>query len=126
MSHNRLHVLALRVLVCLAVSLGLAARPALAKKKPKISRTVTGVVLDASNQGIGGASVQLKDLKTGETQAMYTDRSGNYSFTDLKQSDDYQVQANYRGESSETRTASTFDNRDIITLNLHIPPPKDQ
>ena len=111
--------------VCLILCLSMGVQAAGAKKK-KVSRTVTGVVLNASNQGIVGAAVQLKDLSTGETTASYTLEGGRYSFADLKASDDYQVQASFKGQSSETRTASSFDDRDLITLNLHIPPPEDQ
>ena len=124
-SRNRTPLSALGMMVCVCLTVSLA-QPASAKKREKPSRTVTGDVLDASNQGIDGATVELKDLRTGKTLAIYTQHGGKYSFSDLKESDDYQVKATYKGQSSEMRTASTFDDRMIITLNLHIPPPQDQ
>lgn len=94
-------------------------------KDKKISRTVTGAVLDESENGIVGASVVLTDLQTGKKNATYTKEDGRYQFNDLQPSHDYEVQANHKGLSSEVRKVSSFDDRNTIVLNLRIPPPKD-
>ncbi len=124
-ANNRKRPSLLSAIVCLWLVFLALAGPAGAKKREKPSRTVAGEVLDASDHGIDGATVELKDLRTGKTLAIYTQQGGKYSFRDLQAGDDYQVLAHYKGQSSETRTASSFDNRDLITLNLHIPPPAD-
>lgn len=96
-----------------------------ARKKAKAPRVVSGEVLDSTDNPMVGASVELKDLESGKTIAMYTQQGGQYQFSDLDPTHDYEVQASYKGVSSEVRTASSFDTRHQIVLNLRIPPRKD-
>ncbi len=109
-------------------TLGLALDPAplMAKRrKPPTSKTVVGQVLNASGNGIAGAAVEMKDLTTGRTVAIYTGPQGHFEFTDLKLTQDYQFQAHYRGHLSEPRKVSSWDTRTNLVINLHIPAPKD-
>ena len=94
-----------------------------AKQKKPLTKTVQGEVLDASNNPIVGASVELTDETAGTTLGLYTLAGGRYKFTDLKPNHDYKVQAKYKGQSSELRHASSLDDRGIIVLNLTISPP---
>ena len=103
----------------------LAANPAAAKKKPPIPRMVSGRVFDKNDAGISGATVELTDLQTSKTVAIYTGSDGRYQFSDLDLTHDYQVKATYQGVASETRRASSIEERQLV-LNLHIPPPKDE
>ncbi len=96
----------------------------LAKEK-KISRTVSGAVLDNSDNGIPGAAVHLTDLQTGKKVAAYSGDGGHYQFSDLQPSHDYEVQASYRGSSSEVRKVSSVDTRNRIVINLTIPATKE-
>lgn len=101
--------------------------PAVAgKKKPKPPRTVRGIVVDGSGNPITGAVVEMTDVQTGKKLATYTQSGGHYQFSGLDQDHDYKVQASYHGVESQTRTASSFDTRNTIRLNLQIPPPKDE
>lgn len=95
------------------------------KKKPKIPRVVMGEVTDASDNPIAGAVVEMTNVQTGKKSAMYTQAGGQYQFSGLDPDDDYKVQATYKGVASEARTASSFDTRNTIRLNLQIPPPKE-
>ncbi len=97
--------------------------PGLAGKEKKISRIVTGTVLDQADNGIVGATVVLTDLQTGKKNATYSQEGGRYQFADLQATHDYEVQANYKGLTSEARRVSSFDNRNTIVLNLKIPSP---
>jgi len=97
--------------------------PLAAKKKPPLTKTVQGEVLDASNHPIVGASVELTDETAGTTLGMYSAAGGRYEFTTLKPNHDYKVQAKYKGLASQVRHASSLDERDIVVLNLTIPPP---
>jgi len=116
-----------------AVTLAIAAlwlafdsAPLMAKRsKPPTSKTVVGQVLDGSGNGIVGAAVEMKDLATNKTSAIYTGPGGHFTFTDIKLNKDYQFQAHYKGQSSEVRKVSSWDTRTGLVLNLHIPPPKD-
>lgn len=109
--------------VCLLTLISLALAP---KKKEKVPRVVTGIVVDGSENPIVGAVVEMTDASTGKKTAMYTQEGGHYQFSDLDQNRDYKIQATYKGDSSKVRTASSFDTRKTIRLNLQIPPPKDE
>jgi Carboxypeptidase regulatory-like domain len=116
-----------------AVALALAAlwlafdsAPSMAKRrKPPTSKTVVGQVFDAQDNAIPGAAVELTDLTTGKTTAIYTGPEGRFTFTDLKLTEDYQLKAHFKGQSSEVRKVSSWDTRFDLVLNLHIPAPKD-
>ena len=95
------------------------------KKKPPTTKTVRGQVLDASENGIAGAAVEMTDLATGKKAAIYTQTGGHFTFTGLKTFEDYQFRATYKGKASETRKVSSWDTRMRMVINLHIPPPKE-
>jgi len=103
------------------------AAPLTAKKrrKPPTSKTVVGQVFDASDNPIVGAAVEMTNVTTGKTAAIYTGPEGRFTFTDLKLTQDYQFKATYKGQSSEVRKVSSWDTRFHLVLNLHIPAPKD-
>ncbi|HET7102338.1 MAG TPA: carboxypeptidase-like regulatory domain-containing protein [Terriglobia bacterium] len=102
------------------------AAPVTAKRrKPPTSKTVVGQVFDASDSPIAGAAVEMTDMTTGKTSAIYTGPDGHYTFRDLKLTEDYQVKAHYKGQSSEVRKVSSWDTRFDLVLNLHIPAPKE-
>ncbi len=115
----RISWLALTIAVCV-----LASPPRVSAKEKKVPRIVTGAVLDENDNGIAGATVVLTDLQTGKKDAIYTKDGGLYQFSDLRANHDYEVQASYKGVSSEVRKASSFDTRNKIVLNLKIPPGK--
>jgi Carboxypeptidase regulatory-like domain len=93
-----------------------------AKQKKPLTKTVQGEVLDAANNPIVGATVELTDETTGKTLGLYTEAGGRYQFTELKPTDDYKVHATYKGQESDVRHASSLDDRGIVVLNLTIPP----
>ncbi|MGE5325590.1 MAG: carboxypeptidase-like regulatory domain-containing protein [Deltaproteobacteria bacterium] len=100
--------------------------PALAgKKKEKPPRTVMGVVVDELEKPIVGAVVEMTDVQTGKKLAIYTHDGGHYQFAGIDQDHDYKIRATYHGVTSQIRTASSFDTRNTIRLNLQIPPPKE-
>jgi len=92
--------------------------------RPK--RSVKGLVSDASENPISGATVTLTDLTDGKQLGSYTGEDGMYSFSGLDMTNDYEVQATYKGVSSRVRKVSMIDTRTRITLNLQIPPPKEE
>jgi len=102
------------LLVCLWPSVSAA------KKKP-LTKTIHGQVLDAANQPIGGAAVELNDVTTGKKLAIYADAEGHYEFTELNPHDDYQVKATYKNQESEVRHASSLDNTYVLVFNLTVP-----
>jgi carboxypeptidase family protein len=114
----------LRALLALAVLL-VAAPPASAaapKKKKPVPKLVQGLVLDSADNPISGAAVELKDVQTGKTIAIYSDRGGNFEFTDLDRGHDYEIKASFQDTASEVRKVSSFDNRNTIPMNLTLVP----
>jgi Carboxypeptidase regulatory-like domain len=95
------------------------------RRKPPTSKTVVGQVFDAQDDPIVGAAVEMTNLTTGKTSAIYTGPQGHFTFTDLKLTQDYQFKAHYKGQPSEVRKVSSWDTRFNLVLNLHIPAPKD-
>ncbi len=98
---------------------------AVAKKKPKPTKTVTGQVFDASNLPVAGADVELTDLTTKKKLDMYTQENGSYEFGGLSFNHNYQVQAHYRGLTSSARIVSSWDPRAEMVLNLYLNPAKE-
>jgi len=119
-------VLHMSAAFCLAAAL--IAAPALSAKekdtKPK--RSVHGLVSDASENPISGATVTLTNVSDAKQLASYTGQDGRYSFSGLETTSDYEVQAAYKGVSSKTRKISIIDSRTRITMNLQIPPPAEE
>lgn len=95
-------------------------------KEKKPVRLVRGVVSDKAENPIAGAVVTLTDLRTGKATALYTGKDGVYQFSGLEMTRDYEVQATFNEESSRARRVSTIDPRNIVTLNLRIPPLEDE
>ncbi len=89
-----------------------------AKKKPRATKTISGAVLDTSNNGIPGASVMLTDLETHHTDGIYSGPHGTYSFSGLDPNHDYKLQATYKNQVSEVREVSSLDTRMQIVVNL--------
>jgi hypothetical protein len=107
----------------LAVTWLLYAPGLAAKQKAPTTKTVSGLVTDKAENGIGGAEVTLKDLQTGKTMAIYAEANGQYHFSDLDPHHDYEIQASFKGVASETRQVSSFDTRRKLVINLTIPLP---
>ncbi len=112
-----------RHIVWLAVAALLSASSALEgkKKNPEDSlRTVQGTVLDASDNPVDGAIVQLKDTKTLQIRSFVTQQHGAYYFHGLSPNVDYEVRADHQGTSSPTKTISSFDSRKEVDINLKL------
>jgi len=93
------------------------------KPKPPVTKTISGAVLDQSNNGISGASVTLLDLETHKTDAMYSGANGVYAFSGLSPNDDYKLQASYKNITSGVREVSSLDSRTEIVVNLVVSSP---
>ncbi len=84
------------------------------------TRSVQGVVTDASNAPAAGASVRLKDTKTLQVRSFITQADGAYHFAGLSTNVDYEIHAEREGTSSASKTLSVFDNRKSSTVNLKL------
>jgi hypothetical protein len=93
--------------------------PEVQKRGPAV-RSVTGVVLDQSDNPVARAVVYLKNTKTLNVKTSITTDTGKYQFSGLAPNQDYELYAGLNGSKSPTRTLSAFDSREKATLNLHI------
>lgn len=83
-------------------------------------RNVTGQVLTKSDAPLPEAIVYLKNTKTLTIKSFITEKDGGYRFHGLSPNIDYEIYADYQGQKSATKTISSFDSRNNITLNIHI------
>jgi hypothetical protein len=115
-------------LVLLAVLLMAGAPAGFAQgKKNKGSepnRSVQGTVVAADEQPVVGAVVQLKNTKTLQIRSFISKDGGIYYFHGLSPDVDYELQADYQGSSSGTKTLSSFDSRKEAIINLKLNPKK--
>lgn len=101
-------------------------RAAAKKEKPPTTKTVSGRVFDGQGKGIANAVVSLTDLTSKKKVVLYSGQDGSFQFSGLSFNDDYEIRATYNGESSQDRKVSSWDTRDRLVMNLHIPPPAEQ
>ncbi len=112
--------MALALYVLTASGLGLVA------KEKKLSKTVSGLVLDKDENGIAGATIELTDVQTGKKVTIVSEEGGRYKFSDLQPTHDYELQAKDEGLESQLRKVSSFDSRNRLVINLKISPAKSQ
>jgi len=109
-------------LAALCVALVLAAAVGFAKDPP--TRTVQGTVTAPDGSAVNGAVVYLKNTKSLQIRSFFTLKDGAYNFHDLSPDIDYQLRAEYNGESSNSHTLSSFDSRKVATIDLKLNPKK--
>ena len=91
------------------------------RKNPRItSRTLTGSVLDKSDQPVPDAVVYLKNTKTLAVKTYIAQNDGSYRFPELSNNVDYEVYAQRNGKKSNTKVLSQFDDREQPHINLRI------
>ena len=91
------------------------------RKSPRITtRTLTGSVLDKSDQPVPDAVVYLKNTKTLAVKTYIAQKDGSYRFPELSNNIDYEVYAQRNGQKSNTKILSQFDDRAQPNINLKI------
>jgi len=91
-----------------------------ADKNQDQGRNVTGQVMTKGEAPLPDAVVYLKNTKTLTIKSFITEKDGGYRFHGLSPNIDYEIYADYQGQKSQTKTISSFDNRNNITLNIKI------
>lgn len=92
----------------------------LADKNQDQGRNVTGQVMTKGDAPLPDAVVYLKNTRTLTIKSFITEKDGGYRFHGLSPNIDYEIYADYQGQKSTTKTISSFDNRNNITLNIRI------
>lgn len=108
--------LLLAVVFTLAFAVGVSAQ----EKHESQLRTVRGVVSDKSDSPVANAIVFLKNLRTNQVRSYISENNGRYRFTGLDPNADYELHAEKDGAKSGTKTASSFDSRKDIVIDLKI------
>lgn len=81
------------------------------------TRSVQGLVTDASRHPVAKAVVQLKDTKTLQIRSFITEADGSYHFAGLSPNVEYELKADHDGASSSKKrsTSSTREKRQRST-----------
>jgi hypothetical protein len=82
------------------------------------TRSIQGVVTDASGKPVAGAVVQLKDTKTLQIRSYRTEADGSYHFAGLSTNVEYEIEAKSDGASTGKKTLTVFNTQKVATVNL--------
>jgi hypothetical protein len=94
--------------------------PAPAKREQQVTKTLSGQVVDAQKQPVAQAVVHLKNKKTAEVRTRIAGADGRFVIRGLDRDTDYEVHAEYQGSSSDSKTLSSFDDRDEMQVTLEL------
>ena len=109
------------VVLVLLVSLIAVATPyAKDKEKDTTGRLLTGKVLDRHDNPLADSVVYLANTRTRAVKSYIVGADGAYHFPELSPNIDYEVYAQYRGQKSDTKTVSQFDDRKQVNIILRI------
>ena len=90
------------------------------KEKPAPGRLLTGKVLDKHDNPVVDAVVYLSNTRTHTVTTYIIGPDGTYRFPELSPNVDYELYAQYKGQKSDTKTVSQFDDRKQINIVLRI------
>jgi hypothetical protein len=106
-------------LVLLLVGLVATATP-YPKDKGTTGRLLTGKVLDKRDNALPDAVVYLSNTRTRAVKSYIVGPDGGYRFPELSPNIDYEVYAQYKGQKSDTKTVSQFDDRKQVNIILRV------
>ncbi|HXY02461.1 MAG TPA: carboxypeptidase-like regulatory domain-containing protein [Terriglobales bacterium] len=110
--------------VSLLIVVGLAATTYLHagkdKEKPTPGRLLTGKVLDKHDNPLVDSVVYLSNTRTHAVTTYIVGPDGTYRFPELPPNVEFEVYAQYKGQKSDTKTLSQFDDRKQVNIVLRI------
>ena len=113
-----------RIVTLLVLLSWVAVASAYAKDKDKdkeiAGRMLTGKVLDRHDNPLPDAVVYLANTRTRAVKSYIIGADGAYHFPELSPNIDYEVYAQFKGQKSETKTVSQFDDRKTVNIILRI------
>jgi carboxypeptidase family protein len=84
------------------------------------TRSVQGIVADASGKPVAGAIVQLKDTKSLQIRSYRTEADGRYHFAGLSTNVEYELEARHDVLGSRKKTLTVFNTKKAATVNLKL------
>jgi hypothetical protein len=84
------------------------------------TRSVQGVVTDASGKPLAEAVVQLKDTKSLQIRSYRTGADGSYHFAGLSTNVEYELEAKSDGATTGKKTLTVFNTQKVATVNLKL------
>jgi hypothetical protein len=84
------------------------------------TRSVQGLVTDASGKPLAGTVVQLKDTKSLQIRSFRTEADGMYHFAGLSTNVEYELEAKNEGVTSGKKTLSIFNTSKTANVNLKL------
>ena len=108
-------------LLLIVTTTAVAANPIKDKDKgASTGRMLTGKVLDKHDNPLTDAVVYLSNRRTQAVKTYIVSTDGVYRFPELAPNVDYEVYALYKGQKSETRAVSQFDDRKQVNIVLRV------
>jgi hypothetical protein len=107
------------VLMLLVVALTSFATPK-DKANNTAGRLLTGKVLDRRDNPLADSVVYLANTRTRSVKSYIVGADGAYHFPELSPNIDYEIYAQYKGQKSDTKTLSQFDDRKQVNIILRI------
>jgi hypothetical protein len=83
-------------------------------------RVVDGKVVDKAEAALPGAVVYLKDTKSLSVKTFICDDAGHFHFGQLSQNTDYELSAVSKGVKSNTKSISSFDDKNSYYFTLTV------
>jgi len=84
------------------------------------TRSIEGIVRDASGNAIAGAIVLLKNTRTLQVRSYIAQSNGGYQFYGLSTETNYELRAQANGLTSKTKTVSVFNSHKVVKLDLKV------
>jgi len=109
------------IALCSFVLALLAAPGTFAKNKDTTpGRLLTGKVLDKQDNAVINAVVYVTDTRTRAVKTYIVGPDGIYRFPALATNVDYEIYAQSKGKTSDTKRMSQFDDRKVVDILLRI------
>ena len=93
------------------------------KKDKTVGRLLYGKVLDPQDNPLPDAVVYVTNTRTRAVKTYIVGPDGTYRFPALSTATDYEVYAQYKGQKSDTKSVSQFDDRSQVYLDLKVKTP---
>jgi len=90
------------------------------KKDSEQVRALRGTVVDTAGHPVSGATVQLKEVASSSIRTVTSDNAGSFRFDDLSLTQDYNIEAIFKGTASPRRPISQFDSRKTVIVELRL------